>query len=191
MIYQSRHLPHWHPEDAAIFRTWRLYGSCPALPREWEALPAGKQFVFEDELLDSLPTSPHYLNDAHVARVVAHSLRYGAQVLKLYDLHPWVIMSNHVHMLIDPKAPISRITQSVKNYSAREANRKPNRGGQRFWQEESYDRWVRSQKEFDNIARYIELNPVKAGLVSNPEDWIYSSAWGGQESAPTEVTHAQ
>lgn len=190
MFYQSRHLPHWHPEVAAIFPTWRLYGSYPAAPREWKALPGSKQFVLEEQLVNDLPTGPHHLKDGRVARV-ADPLRFGAEVLTFYDLQVWVVMSNYVHWLTDPKAPISRTTQSVKNHSAQEANRILNRSGHRFWQKESYDRWVRSQKEFDNIARYIKLNPVKAGLVSNPEDWIYSSAWGGQEFAPTEVTHAQ
>jgi putative transposase len=95
-------------------------------------------------------------------------------------------MANHVHLLIDPKASLSRINQAVKTFSAREANRILNRKGLAFWANESYDHWVRTLREFENIIRYIEFNPVCAGLVANPEDWRWSSARAGQEARPTE-----
>jgi hypothetical protein len=49
--------------------------------------------------------------------------------------------------------------------------------GKAFWQEESYDRVVRDEREFGRIAEYIDMNPVAAGLVSEPEDRRWSSAW--------------
>ena len=48
--------------------------------------------------------------------------------------------------------------------------------GQPFWQDESYDRLVRDEAEFQRITRYIEMNPVKAGLAAKPEDFPWSSA---------------
>lgn len=48
-----------------------------------------------------------------------------------------------------------------------------------FWQDESYDHWVRSGEEFERIVRYIEANPVRAGLLERVEDWRWSSAFGG------------
>jgi hypothetical protein len=45
-----------------------------------------------------------------------------------------------------------------------------------FWQDESYDRSVRSRDEFQKILGYIEENPVRAGLVSRAEDFPWSSA---------------
>jgi hypothetical protein len=47
--------------------------------------------------------------------------------------------------------------------------------GQPFWQDESYDRWVRDAREFERIASYIEMNPVSAGLCASPEDFRWSS----------------
>jgi hypothetical protein len=44
-----------------------------------------------------------------------------------------------------------------------------------FWQDESFDHWVRSPEQFDTIRAYIENNPVKAGLAAHPEDWPWSS----------------
>jgi putative transposase len=39
----------------------------------------------------------------------------------------------------------------------------------------SYDRLVRDRREFERIKRYIEMNPVNAGLVSKPEEFRWSS----------------
>ena len=181
MSFRQRRLPHWEPEDAAIFLTWRLHGSLPAPQPEWEILPAGKRFAAEDQA-SVHSTGPHYLANPKVADCVANTIVYGSDELHLYDLHAWVVMSNHVHILIDPKAPLTKINHAIKTYSGREANKILNRTG-RFWAIESYDHWVRSLKEFENIIRYIEFNPVKAELVSNPEDWSWSSANAGQRPA--------
>jgi REP element-mobilizing transposase RayT len=190
MSYYQRRLPHWNPEDAAVFLTWRLFGSLPPSRSEWERLPAGKRFTAEDQaLLHS--AGPHFLNDDRVADCVAATFVYGAEKLHLYDLHAWVIMPNHVHILIRPHGPLPRITRSIKSYSARQANRVLDRSGRPFWQIESFGHWVRNRAEFESIVHYIEFNPVKAGLVAAPEEWRWSSAWknAGREACATEVLH--
>ena len=70
----------------------------------------------------------------------------------------------------------SRFLQTLKGYTAREANRLLGRTGQPFWQAETYDHTVRDDRESDRIKAYIENNPVKAGLVAKAEDYIWSSA---------------
>jgi REP element-mobilizing transposase RayT len=183
MPYYERHLPHWNPEDAALFITWRLKDS---LPRNVELPMAkgGKAFVAVDRMLDRPATGPTWLREPEIAESVARALKYGADALKLYELCAWVIMCNHVHILIDPRAEMDRITNSIKGYSAHEANRILGRGGP-FWQTESYDRWVRSSEARERIVRYIEWNPVSAGLVSRAEDYRWSSAWAGEDAYPT------
>ena len=52
-----------------------------------------------------------------------------------------------------------------------------------FWQDESYDHWVRNRQQRDRMVRYIEDNPVSAGLVASAEQWGWSSA-GGQWAPP-------
>jgi len=93
-----------------------------------------------------------------------------------YELHSFVVMANHVHLLITPAIDVSLLTKSLKRFTAREGNRMLGRTGHPFWQDESYDRLVRND-EFRRIARYIEMNPVKAGLVASPEEFRWSSAW--------------
>lgn len=85
-------------------------------------------------------------------------------------------MPNHVHILITPQVSLSRIMQSLKRFTARESNRTLGMTGHPFWQDESYGRLVRDECEFERIKRYIEMNPVDAGLVTEPEKFPWSSA---------------
>jgi REP element-mobilizing transposase RayT len=137
---------------------------------------------------DKAATGPRWLLDERVAQCMADALRYGEGTLGLYKLRAWVLMVNHVHILIYPEARLSRITKSIKNFSARQANAILGQTGQPFWQDESYDHWVRGPEELEKIVQYIEENPVAAGLVERVEDWRWSSAFGmsttGQEACP-------
>ena len=45
-----------------------------------------------------------------------------------------------------------------------------------FWQDESFDHWIRSGEELQNLIEYVENNPLKAGLVETKEQWPWSSA---------------
>jgi hypothetical protein len=137
--YYERKLPHWQPEDAAVFVTWRLHGTLPRKP-DLIGLPAGKAFAAMDRALAG-SDGPMWLGDGRVAECVAETLRFAQDELKLYELLAWVIMPNHVHILVQPYADLARITRAVKNYSARRANEILRRVGQPFWQNESYDHW--------------------------------------------------
>jgi REP element-mobilizing transposase RayT len=89
-------------------------------------------------------------------------------------------MANHVHVLMLPKVPASRLMRSLKGTTAREANLILGRTGESFWQAESYDHWVRNTAEWENIREYIENNPVKAGLVRTASEYPWSSAFEGR-----------
>ena len=89
----------------------------------------------------------------------------------------FVVMPNHVHILVTPRTAVCKFMQSLKRFTAREANRILSRTGQPFWQDESYDRLIRDDLEFDRVANYIERNPVEAGLVAEPQQFPWSSAW--------------
>jgi REP element-mobilizing transposase RayT len=93
-----------------------------------------------------------------------------------YDLHAFVVMPNHVHLLVTPLVAVSKVMQSLKRFTAREGNRILGLTGQPFWQDESFDRLVRNETEFERIWHYIEMNPVTAGLAATPEEFQWSSA---------------
>ena len=84
-------------------------------------------------------------------------------------------MPNHVHMLVTGTMAAARWLDALKGFTGHAANRVLNRRGP-FWLDESYDRLVRSREGFARIHRYIEMNPVTAGLVCSPEVFPWSSA---------------
>jgi putative DNA methylase len=111
-----------------------------------------------------------------------------------YHLLAWCIMPNHVHVLLQPRewdtsspmentgeeqpdsrSPLSKIMHSLKSYTAHEVNKLLGRTHS-FWKHESYDHWVRDENELDRIVDYIAYNPVKAGLVREPQEWFFGSA---------------
>jgi REP element-mobilizing transposase RayT len=185
MTLYSRHLPHWHPESAWLFVTWRLAGTIPQfpellLPRQQSNPRAGIAFAAFDRQMDSAAHGPRWLADPRIARMVAGTLLAGERECDFYQLRAWVVMPNHVHVLWEPHTAMPRITRWVKGSTARKANLVLARTGKVFWQEESYDHWVRNQPELEKIVHYIESNPVHARLASKSEDWPWSSArWSG------------
>ena len=176
--YYERNLPHWQPDGRATFLTWRLRGSLPrGFVRRLDRLQKkpGEQFLAADLELDGAATGPRWLHDPRIASCVERAIRHGADG-RYFVLHAYVVMPNHVHILVEPLAPLRRITNGIKGASAREANRILRRTGSAFWQEESFDHWIRNSSQFEKIRTYIEHNPVNAGLVTKPEYWRRSSA---------------
>jgi REP element-mobilizing transposase RayT len=169
-----RNLPHFQPEGASLFFTFRLHGTLPMV-----AVRDGHAFAAADRELDCTSSGPCWLGHPQVAECVTETIRRGEEVRSLYGLVAYVVMPNHVHLLIDPRCPAPKITQFVKGVSAKQANELLRRTGQPFWQDESFDHWVRSAKEKNNIIRYIEFNPVRANLALEPRLFRYSGAFTG------------
>ncbi len=131
---------------------------------------------------------PHYLKNPRIAGLVQQELhRFDGE---LYDLICYCIMSNHVHILIDTSLqipdnfeivnweslefePLQNIMKRIKGPTAIYANRLLNKSG-RLWQKESYDRYIRDQREYENVVAYILNNPVKAGLVKTWEEYQFT-----------------
>ena len=180
MTFYRRNLPHWFPDGHSLFLTWRLYGSLPKTPEQQAkrlgSMSDGRRFVLRDRDLAMSTKGPHWLAEPRIADALEQIIKEAESVSNLYALEAYVIMPNHVHMLIAPHAPPATITWRVKGASARIANRILRRSGKPFWQDESFDHWVRSNAEDDKLRSYIHLNPVAAGLVKRPEDWPWSSA---------------
>lgn len=170
------HLPHIYPRNRWLFVTWRLHGSLPhsQFPPARKVVD-GVTFATVDWYLDSAQSGPLYLGQETIGKTVLSSLFRG-ESLGHYQLGPWVIMANHVHVLLLPGIDPRLLLKALKGATAREANRILGRTGEPFWQRESYDHYVRNEQEWRRIARYIEWNPVRAGLVTSPADYAWSSA---------------
>lgn len=134
----------------------------------------GAKFVAFDRLLDARAAGPRWLSRPDVAEAVI-SVLFAGQGKGLYELGSWVVMPNHVHVLLFPLVALSRTVLGIKTASARAANRVLGRTGA-FWARDYFDRWVRDRDEEQRIVRYIENNHVKAGLCGSASEWVYSSA---------------
>jgi len=177
------YLPHFDGEEATQFVTFRLGDSLPQqLLESWRT--ELKQSIEVDREVTLRRRAETYLDQGHgqchlkcpqIANLTQSSLLFfdGDR----YRLSAWVIMPNHVHVLLTPLSgkQLSRILHSLKSYTANEANKILGIEG-RFWQPETFDRYIRDSKHFKSVVRYIENNPVKARLCKHPEDWPYSSA---------------
>ena len=183
--FHRRNLPHLYFNDGLYFITFRLADSLPIgfikqlhaeLKNSCEALNIKEKKIFKkyDELLDKTYEGMKYLSIAEVAEIVRQTIHYeDGKDIKVIC---YCIMPNHVHLvfeLLKNNRGISKIMQSIKRVSARRSNEFLKREG-KFWQDESFDRWVRNDKELFNIINYVLENPVRAGLVKIWEDWKYT-----------------
>jgi len=95
----------------------------------------------------------------------------------------YVLMPDHLHALILPREPwgISQVVKTVKGYSARLINLASGRRG-KLWQEEFYERVIRGEAHLLDAVAYLHANPVVAGMVDDPADYAYSSAFPGAQT---------
>jgi putative transposase len=178
-------IAHLHPEGAYLFLTWRLWGSLPPQSQSVVYPTAGHAFVAQDRALDWHLAGPRWLLDPPIAELVSQAIVIGECERKFYELRAWVVMPNHVHLLILPKVPGASLMRWLKGPTACTANRLLSRTGQPFWQDESYDHYLRQSNHIQRTVDYIEENPVSAGLVSCAAGWRWSSAgWQAKPPAP-------
>ncbi|MHC5038756.1 MAG: REP-associated tyrosine transposase [Planctomycetota bacterium] len=94
----------------------------------------------------------------------------------LWKLLGFVVMPDHYHALIHigNRKNLSGIMESLGKYSAQKINRMRKVTG-RFWQDGFHDHRIRPHEDLNHFLDYMHLNPVRAKLVENPEEWPYSS----------------
>jgi REP element-mobilizing transposase RayT len=188
--YSRGYLPHFEGGSLNQFVTFRLFDSLPqkVLERfrlQFEAKNIEdidrETMILIEKFLDS-GYGECFLKKREVAEVVKESLlKYKGERYKLFA---WVIMPNHIHLLLKPLGnwELAKILHSIKSFTATEGNKILNRNG-KFWMRESFDRYIRDYEHFEKTWRYIENNPVKAGLCKNISDWEFSSAFKGMPSS--------
>jgi type I restriction enzyme R subunit len=201
-----RNLPHWRQDGATYFVTFRLGDSVPKkVLDQWEyekqlwlhargVSVTGGDWKSQLQLLpepDQKQFHKHFNRLFHAALDEGHGachLKTGpclATVRKKlfendghsYHLGDFVVMPNHVHLLLVP-APgkkLELILKAIKGAAARECNQHLGRSGQ-LWQPDSYDHIVRTLEELIHFRQYIRDNPEKAGLTL-PKEALYHAEW--------------
>jgi putative transposase len=154
VLYYRRRLPHWVPDGAVVFVTWRLADSGPPVrPAILTAENTGRTSRHHDQALDDARTGPQWLRQPGVAQIVENALRYGETARRFYSLYAWVIMPNHVHPVFQPKAALPSTMRWLKGRTGRDVNRVLGRTGLPFWQDESYDHWSSARFRADDATR--------------------------------------
>ena len=95
-----------------------------------------------------------------------------------FRLHNFCIMPTHIHLLITPEndTNLSKIMQWIKAHSAKRWNF-IHGSSDHLWGERFFARALKDRREYFFVHNYIDQNPVKAGLVHNPQDWKASGAY--------------
>ena len=103
------------------------------------------------------------LREPHLSGIVADAIKFFDG--KCYDLDRFVVMPNHVHVLVQMRGDfdLKNLTQSWMRYTAREINTNTGREGP-FWQPETFDHLVRNEEQFHYLQKYILDNPTKSKL---------------------------
>jgi len=196
--FYKRNLPHFQPENGIFFITVRLANSLSKhvienlknKKQEFEQILKNskkddklivirefhKQYFNNfDNLLDKNDQNKKWLLNLDIRQIIISNLMYWNNTE--YKLIVYCIMPNHIHFIIQPLRQSSGIYESLtkimfsfKSYTANKCNNVLDRKGQ-FWQHESYDHYIRNIEELNFYVDYILKNPVKAGLVNNPELW--------------------
>ncbi len=181
--YSRGYLPHRDEPGLTQFITFRLADSMPkVIVQEWKrelrTLPdseAKTQLQVRINHYIDGSSGSSVLRRPDVGGIVEQTLlnEDGTQ----YELLAWVVMPNHVHLLARFKevTQMPDVVKTWKGVSARLINEVLQRRG-RLWYREYFDRFIRDAEHFDRVVRYIEYNPVKAGLSPSAEAWPLSSA---------------
>ncbi len=152
----------------------------------------------------------HLFDKDSYRQIVLDSLNY-LRTNKKTQLNAFVIMPSHAHAILWPEMGVSLpdITRDFKRFTSLEISREAQRHGEKeillafenarkenraqdvstyqVWQEGSHPEAIFTEKFAKQKMDYIHMNPVKAGLVSTPEQWPYSSARAyflGEETYP-------
>jgi REP element-mobilizing transposase RayT len=200
------YLPHYDHPGLLQMITYHLADSLPAsaLARLREGL---NDMPKEDRQLELRKRIESWIDAGYgscvlqkpkVAEMIIENWKHHAGVR--YDLIAWTVMPNHVHILIRiyEGQSLARIVQGWKGYSGKKIRQMatgiqcaqkadqtvgvPRRKRNSVWHREYWDRFIRDEKHFSSAIRYIENNPVKAGLVGKATDWPWSSTLTGEES---------
>lgn len=179
---EPRDLPHWRQHGVTYFVTFRLADALPqeklnqwrtdrqefleAHPEPWTEETHAEWFqLFPDRLQEWLDCGHGecWLKQPEPGKFVDQALRHFDG--ERYDLLAHVVMPNHVHALLTPKAehPLNQILHSWKSFTAKAINQALTRTGE-VWQHEGYDHILRTPDAAWAVAHYIMENPARSGI---------------------------
>ena len=190
-------LPHWEIENGAYFITICLHGAIPEKLGAWlhsmsetirelktEEIRSAKRrmFVYLEKHLHHGDGVRHLENPA-ISRLVVEAIRHREETEVWMPLE-WCIMPNHLHLFVrmvhgTRPGELVKTMEEFKRWTGRRAIDELKGHERKFWHNDWFDHWSRSEKEDTRIGEYIRNNPVKAGLVADYRKWPWGSWSGG------------
>ena len=186
-------LPHWEVEDGRYFVTIHLHGAIPQQGEDRIAqqaeelknrsvsaatdtgLPLMRTIFREmEEWLDQSQFNA-LLSTPEVASMVVEAIRHRMRIGR-WHVYEFVVMPSHVHLFLSVlNGTLKESLEDFKRWTGHQAAKLIALPGDRFWQDEWFDHWSRSDEQDERIAKYIRQNPEKAGLISDHRQWKYGS----------------
>ena len=169
-IYNGEHLPHIEQDGKIQFVTFRLNDSLPGaiLKQMEERLQEAIVYfnnIQDDDLNSYIKRLEYWINQGkgscmlqfdEIQKIVETSLHHYDGLY--YDLYDYVIMPNHVHMLVLPDESLKIIMARLKQFTTRAINKiRGERGA--IWMPDYFDRMIRTVDEFQRYSEYIKTNP--------------------------------
>jgi len=107
-----------------------------------------------------------------VGRLLVEQLRSAEEAAMVTSM-AWVIMPDHLHWLVElQRGSLAELMCRIKSRSSRSIERG------RLWQRGYYDRALRRDEDLKDAARYIVMNPIRAGLVTRVGDYpLWDAIW--------------
>ena len=170
-------LPHWNQQYCVQFVTFRLADSLPQEklreykeqkeawetnhPRPWDEETKKEYDETFTAVIDKWIDAGYgecILAERNVRDIVSTAIMHFDG--ERYDIHAYVIMPNHVHVLLTPRqgSLVQEIVGNWKRFTAREINKRLGRSGT-IWERNHFDHLVRNMDNFNETMLYINENP--------------------------------
>jgi putative transposase len=191
VAFWNGRLPHWEVAEGRYFVTIHLAGAIPpqgqsrihALAQEYGKLPERDDegrlniqrriYAEMESWLDRSDFATD-LQRPDVAGMVIDAIQFRHGTT--WNMLEYVVMPSHIHLFFELIVQgLKKSLEQFKRWTGHHAATRLGREGLRFWQDEWFDHWSRSDEEDERIIAYIRENPVKANLVKNYRDWPYGS----------------
>ena len=184
----TRNLPHWAANNVLVFVTYRLADSIPAdkrcawqeerdawlrlHPEPWDEETTREYYEQFPAKLDAMLDAgygSYVLSREDCRMIVVDNLLYFNE--DRYRLHAFVVMSNHVHVLMElkDKTELSKVLHSWKSYTAKQINAVVGGKGS-VWQKEYFDRLIRDSAHYERTLKYIRKNAEVAAAINARAD---------------------
>lgn len=147
----------------ATFVTWRLTGSPDLTPPTAGAV------------LTSVEYGPRWLARPEIAALVEDVLFRAQDEWNLANLDAWTILPNQMHLIVSPRCSLQACLNVIREATERLCAQTLDLRDRTFWQPGEIATPVESEQEMWRLLHAIRRSPVSEGLVSQPEQWFFSS----------------